>query len=117
MPIEVREELDKHPPSVGRPPQPRKKSPRRRSKRSPGSMGADAPHHLVLVDRVLAAAAAANSKHWGVVFALISVAVLAFLFAPSEHSPVYGLDHEFPIESDEFSEHDRRRDRHPVFGG
>lgn len=51
---------------------------------------------------VLAAAVAANWKHWIAVVALIATAVVAFLFAPPEHSPTYGLDHEFSIDSEEF---------------
>src|SRR3954447_23261869 len=33
---------------------------------------------------------------------LMIAALLTYLFAPRESSPVYGLNHEFPLESDEF---------------
>jgi cardiolipin synthase len=102
MATEVTEEREQRPPSVRPPSRPSKGSSRRRTKHGPGLWARTRRFIWSWWSWVLAAAAAANSKHWGAVFALISVAVLAFLFAPSEQSPVYGLDHEFPIESDEF---------------
>ena len=50
----------------------------------------------------LAAAAAATWKHWTALIVLGIVAFLAFLFAPSDTEPTYGLDHEFAVDSDEF---------------
>jgi cardiolipin synthase len=51
---------------------------------------------------VLAAAAAATWKNWTAVAILLVVAFLAFLFAPDDTEPVYGLDHDFAVDSEEF---------------
>lgn len=51
---------------------------------------------------VLAAAAAATWKHWVAFAILLVVALLAFIFSPTESEPTYGLDHEFGVDSDEF---------------
>jgi cardiolipin synthase len=50
----------------------------------------------------LAAAAAANVRHWAAFWTLIAVAFVALLFSPPEKPPTYGLDHEFAVESEEF---------------
>ena len=47
-----------------------------------------------------AAAVWFDRSHTGLGLAV--VALLAYLFAPREREPTYGLDHEFPIESEEF---------------
>ena len=51
---------------------------------------------------VLAAAAMANWRHWTAFVVLLAVAFIAFVFAPPEQPPTYGLDHEFTIASDDF---------------
>ena len=51
---------------------------------------------------VAAAAAAAWFDRSNSAIGLAAWAVLAYLFAPRERAPTYGLEHDFPIESDEF---------------
>ncbi len=51
---------------------------------------------------MLAAAAAANWRHWTAFVLLLVVALVALVFSPPEQSPTYGLDHEFAVDSEEF---------------
>jgi cardiolipin synthase len=51
---------------------------------------------------VFGQAAKDSSKMWSFIVLLVIATILAFLFAPTEESPEYGLDHEFAIESEEF---------------
>ena len=44
----------------------------------------------------------AFTDHWGWAFGTGAMAFVSYLVTPAEHSPRYGLDHEFAIESDEF---------------
>jgi cardiolipin synthase len=48
------------------------------------------------------AVAAAFTDHWGWALGTGAMAFVSYLVTPAEHSPRYGLDHEFPIDSDEF---------------
>jgi cardiolipin synthase len=48
------------------------------------------------------AVAFAVSDRWGLASLWGVLAVLAYLIEPKEFAPRYGLDHEFPVESDEF---------------
>jgi hypothetical protein len=50
----------------------------------------------------IAAVAAQTSDRPYTALSLVFVATFVYLAAPSERAPVYGLDHEFGIESDEF---------------
>jgi cardiolipin synthase len=50
----------------------------------------------------LAAVAAAAFDHPWIVAILVLGGIVAYLGAPPERAPVYGLDHEFAIESEEF---------------
>lgn len=51
---------------------------------------------------MLAAAAAANWRHWTAFVLLLVVALIALVFSPPEQAPTYGLDHEFAVDSEEF---------------
>ncbi len=51
---------------------------------------------------VFGQAAKDSSKMWTFIALLVVATILAFLFAPTEEPPEYGLDHEFTIESEEF---------------
>ena len=46
--------------------------------------------------------ATAFTDHWGWAFGTGAMAFVSYLVTPAEHSPRYGLDHEFAIDSDEF---------------
>ena len=46
--------------------------------------------------------AAAFTDRWGWAFGAGAMAFVSYLVTPAEHSPRYGLDHEFAIDSDEF---------------
>ena len=46
--------------------------------------------------------AAAFTDHWGWALGSGAMAFVSYLVTPVERSPRYGLDHEFPIDSDEF---------------
>ena len=48
------------------------------------------------------AIACAYFQKWGWFYVFVSLMVLALLFEPPEHSPTFGLDHTFSIESEEF---------------
>jgi cardiolipin synthase len=48
------------------------------------------------------AIACAYFQKWGGFYTFVSLMVLALLFEPPEHSPTFGLDHTFSIESEEF---------------
>ena len=48
------------------------------------------------------AVAAGFTDHWGWAFGAGAMAFVSYLVTPAERSPRYGLDHEFPIDSDEF---------------
>jgi cardiolipin synthase len=48
--------------------------------------------------------ATAYTDHWSWAFGTGAMAFISYLVTPSEHSPRYGLDHEFSIDSDEFME-------------
>jgi cardiolipin synthase len=100
MATEAAEQRGEHSPPHKPPPRHGRR--RKRRKRAPGAWARARRFIWSWWVWVLAAAAAANAKHWGWAIGFVSVAVLAFLFAPSEKSPTYGLDHDFPIESDEF---------------
>jgi cardiolipin synthase len=51
---------------------------------------------------VAAAAAAVWFDRSNTAIGLVAWGVLAYLFAPRERAPTYGLEHDFPVESDEF---------------
>ncbi len=44
----------------------------------------------------------AYDNRWGWAFATGAMAFVSYLVTPTEASPQYGLDHEFPVDSDEF---------------
>ncbi len=46
--------------------------------------------------------ATAFTDHWNWAFGTGAMAFVSYLVTPAEHSPRYGLDHEFAIDSDEF---------------
>jgi len=50
----------------------------------------------------VAAIWAVAAHSWSLAIGFGLIAIVCYLVAPSEQSPSYGLDHEFPIESEEF---------------
>ena len=85
--------------------QPRRRRRRNRLRRARGVPGFGARLRRLLWEWwawAIAAGVAAYFDEKGAFWTFISLMVIAVLFAPPEHSPTYGLDHEFEIESEEF---------------
>jgi cardiolipin synthase A/B len=83
----------------------RRRRRRRRQLRARGVLGFGARIRRLLWEWwvwAIPAVACGYMTKWGWFWTFASLTFIALLFEPPEHSPTYGLDHTFSIESDEF---------------